>query len=365
MAERKPELTISEEESRRISILKAILIVMVVLIHAYKTDLNMAEGTVVLQDPSWLAGMKYILTRIMFRCAVPGFFFLSAYLLYRKPFSWKANLRKKARSLLIPYFLLNAWWILVFFTGQHLPGISSFFSRPENIVADWDLGRWLSAFFGSPEISTPMLSPLWFVRDLFVLNLLAPAFEWFVRKTRGFSLAVFLILWILLDCTGIFFLELQDLCFWGFGCWFAVSRKPLSPLDRAKVPLAVAYPCLIAAAYLLRTQYDVFGTAVYRLCDLCGLVFFFVWGTRIRSEKLRKGMLFLSRYSFPIFLFHEMHLTFLQKILAKVLPQSAAFSLLLYFGAPAMIIVFCLVLSRVLERFTPKLYSLLTGGRSR
>ena len=364
MAADDAELKISHEESERISILKVWLCIMVVFVHAYKTGLNMAEGTVAIHDPAWLSSMKYIISQILASSAVPAFFFLSAYFLYRKPFSWKKNIAKKTRSLLVPYFILNAYWILVFFAGQQIPFIRPLIASPENIVADWDFGRWLGAFFGSPSRSIPMLSPLWFIRDLFVLNLLSFVFGWFVKKLGRFSLAVFILVWLLLDSTQIFFLDVQALCFWGIGCWFATRRKPVSSLDRTRAVTAAAYPCLVAAAYLVRNQ-GMVSLIVLRLCLLTGTVFWYVCATQIKKEKIRKRLLYISRYSFCIFLFHEMHLTFLQKILAKLMPQSAVFAVLEYFGIPVVIIAFCVVLSRLLEKYTPGFYRIISGGRSR
>ena len=80
---------------------------------------------------------------------------------------------------------------------------------------------------------------------------------------------------------------------------------------------------------------------------------------------MRRIILFISGYSFGIYLFHEMNLFILRKLLTKALPHTSFVAVFLYLGVPAIIISFCLLLCRLLERFTPRLYALITGGRSK
>lgn len=113
------EMRITKEESWRISILKVWLTVMVVFIHM-ENEISTVGGTIT-SLPSWQDTLEFVISRAVSRCAIPFFFFLSAYLLYRKPFSYKQNIRKKARSLLIPYLILNTFWIVVFLVNIFLP----------------------------------------------------------------------------------------------------------------------------------------------------------------------------------------------------------------------------------------------------
>ena len=365
MTEKKAELTITPEESGRISILKMWLSVMVVFLHSYKPSFSFAGGIIAADDPAWLDNIKYIISQILTRCAVPAFFFLAAYFLYRKPFSWGKNVAKKARSLLVPYFILNTFWIAAYYTGQHIPALSAYFSNPDFMVAGWDLERWISAYFGSPSSQYPLLHQLWFIRDLFILNLIPFVFEWMVRILRHFALAVFIAAWLLVESTHVFFLDIQGICFWGIGCYFAYQRKPVSSFDRYRTVAAAAYPVLVAAAFLLRDRPGTGPLAVHRLCVLAGLVFWFAWTTKIKNGKVRGRLLSVSKYSFCIFLFHEMNLTFLQKILTRVLPQTPVYAVILYFAVPVVIIFFCILLSYLLEKYIPPLYRLVSGGRTR
>ena len=76
-------------------------------------------------------------------------------------------------------------------------------------------------------------------------------------------------------------------------------------------------------------------------------------------------LLKLSGHAFGIYLFHEMNLFILKKLLAKLLPQTPVMQLAQYFGIPVAIFCYCLTLSVVMKKYLPRLYALLTGNRSR
>lgn len=355
---------ISSEESERINILKVWLTVMIVFIHSADSNINFGAGTLYMYNPPWLVVLKYTVSEVLSRVAVPMFFFISAYFLFKKDFSWTKNIVKKVKSLLVPYLIMNSLWVLIYFVAQSVPALSPFFSNPDNLVASWSLKDWFEHYFGSRANYAPLLYPLWFVRNLFILNILAPLFKWFVQKTRYFSVAVFVIMWLTLESTHIFFLDIQSVCFFGIGCFFALEKISISESDRYKVPAAVLYICLVTASVLLRPQNGFFKMFICRLCFLTGMFFWYIFTTRIKSDRAKKVLLFVARYSFCIYLFHEMNLSILRKILVRFLPHTGFFAAVLYLGMPVVIISLCLLISRFLDRFIPRLYRVLSGGRS-
>lgn len=367
MAENTTELAIPSEESDRISILKVWLSIMVVFVHSYGANVNYVGGTVIYSIPAWLDMIEYTLSEVICRSAVNSFFFLSAYLLYRKPFLWKQNIRKKTRTLLAPYFIMNFLWILIFFVAQQIPALSSLFSDKKNIVTNWNLTEWISRFFGFPSSMYPMLYPLWFIRDLFVLNLLSFVFEWVVNKLGHFSIALFVLLWLLISIPSpySYILNIQSICFWGMGCYFAQRRINLSSLDKYKVIIFTGYICLVVLyCFLLYSYGTSFRTIVYRICTMTGVAFWFVCATKIKG-KIKPIILYISRFSFCIFIFHEANLTISRKLITRIMPQTTVSALFLYFGVSAIIIVFCILAGIILEKHTPKIYKIITGGHNR
>ena len=171
--------TISPRASQRLDLAKLWFSFMVVFIHANQEGVNLVGGNIVFETPAWLALIKRLGSDIIPRCAVPGFFLIAGVLLFRKPFSWKENMRKKCRSLAVPYLLLNTLWILFYLVCQSLPVVSGFFTQ--NPIAAWEWLDWLDAYTGF-RAGGPMVYHLWFLRDLFLMNLIAPAIGWVTKR---------------------------------------------------------------------------------------------------------------------------------------------------------------------------------------
>ena len=136
-------------------------------------------------------------------------------------------------------------------------------------------------------------------------------------------------------------------------------------MDRYKTILVFIYPLMVIAVCFLRGITSIGNQILLRCCMLFGVAFWYVCTTRISIINVKKRILFVSKYSFCIFLFHEMSLRILRKISIKVIPQSSFSVVTLYFVIPIIIILYCIILSWLFEKYTPKLYRIINGGRSR
>lgn len=172
---------ITREQSKRLNILKLLFALFVVYIHCNPTKAKLSEEILFVEMPKWFSILQYAISEIIPRCSVFGFFLMASLLLYRKEFSWSENIKKKSKSLLIPYLIMNTLWIVLFAVFQKIPQTMSFFANQNNLVANFDLFRWLQAY-GIGEFY-PFLYPLWFIRNLFILNLLAPPNKKALRST--------------------------------------------------------------------------------------------------------------------------------------------------------------------------------------
>ena len=83
----------------------------------------------------------------------------------------------------------------------------------------------------------------------------------------------------------------------------------------------------------------------------------------IYKSKINEELLFVSNYSFCIYLFHEFNLIALKKVFAIIIPQTLLFQFIEYLGIPFIILLFCLILCIILEKYMPGLYNLISGGR--
>lgn len=153
---------IPAETSRRITSLRFLLAVFVVFIHNNFTAESVAQafekdGTLIAFSQG-AAGKwtQLFISQGIARCAVPLFFLFAAYLQFMKGDSYGTLLRKKARSLVLPFFL---WPVLniALFVGMKLavahlvPGL---LARPDVIPQfSWTAADWLHAFFGYEDMT--------------------------------------------------------------------------------------------------------------------------------------------------------------------------------------------------------------------
>ena len=105
------------------------------------------------------------------------------------------------------------------------------------------------------------------------------------------------------------------------------------------------------------------ASVVYRACIAVGIVFWYACATNFRS-RIKTVLLFVSNYSFCIYLFHELNLTALKKIFAIIFPQTLLFQFIEYLGIPFIILLFCLIFCIILEKYAPNIYYVINGGRS-
>lgn len=350
-------VTITEEQSKRIDIYKAILAIMIVFIHSYQSA-NIPN----ISEMNYVDTIQFVISQIVCRCAVPGFFFLSSFLLYRKPFHYKKNIEKKLKSLAIPYFIMNTVWILFFLIANFIPYISDLLSNPANNVLAWEFSDYIDAYTGSND-GYPMLTPMWFIRDLFILNILATPIGKIIEKFPIASAIIATSMWLFFPVTGLFFLQNQSIVFWILGCVICKSKFNLSTFDKIPTWLISLLYIGFIISDLFTTPYK-FNSIIHNLGIVVGMLFWYICATKTKNNKTKKILLTVSAYNFGIFIFHENALTLLKKVCAILLPSSPIVQVAQYLILPLIIISGCIILCMFLKRFTPKIYNILTGSRN-
>lgn len=352
---------ISKKDSGIINKLKAVFILLVVFIHtrAYtgKGYVNMTGGGIDLSTPTWLWNMEYVISAIIAHVAVPGFFIVSSMLLYKKNFKWKENTLKKVRTLLVPYFIVITFWIVLYAAMQAIPFAQPFFSNNTKLISEWGIFQYLDAYLGLTQ--SPLVYPLWFAQNLFFLNLIAVLLKSIIDKI---PLMAFIVLWILLLSgveSPIFCLEINALVYFCMGYYFVkydVHFEKLSAFKALPVFALYIVSCL--------TSYGFRDTVAYTIADNANICIGFV-ACIIFVSKCNSNAVFdcLAKYSFNIFIMHEMFLRIALKATAKFLGTSVLIQLVQYFVIPCVIIGFCIIMSIFMEKKLPRFYKIFTGLR--
>lgn len=119
------------------------------------------------------------------RMAVPMFFAFSGYFLARRAEGigwWKAQLLKRARTLLVPYVI---WISVVFVHKVLLDGVAPWY--------DVTTLRGFAKVYGLNLFGMPLLGAMWYVRDLMIFSLAAPMLFALLRK---FGVVVLVVLFV-------------------------------------------------------------------------------------------------------------------------------------------------------------------------
>lgn len=336
---------------------------MVVFIHSYSEEFVYQGNEVILATAPWVDWMKYIISKIISDCAVPGYFFLSGMLLFRKDVRWKDNIMKKMRTLMIPYLLLNTIWIGAFYVAQHIGALHSLFSGARKFIAEWTWKDWVRAYTVYSDISTsPFVSPLWFMRDLFLMNLLAPVLKKVIDRAPRLMVLVLLGTVVFADNVGYLFLRQYALISFCLGYYAVKYDWRFRDIDNLS-PLLLTVAYLVAIVLTCFARGSRFYLAANTMNVLTGLLFFARCTSNIKDPVWRGRLLRLSRYGVPVYLFQERTLGLMKKVAARFLPVTAVSNILQYFGVMFLTIFLCIILAKLMERFTPRLYSVLTGGR--
>lgn len=346
-------------DSKRIMILRGILALMVVNIHAVNTEVHFLTGDVVWSSSIWIDSIEYLFSQIISRIAVPAFYFISAILLYKNEFVWSSNIRKQLKKNVIPYLLFNSIWIFIFYVLQLIPKLSAFFTMPEYLVQKWGMREWLHAY-GLGAI--PIVSPLWFLRDLFILNVFAKILKQIVSIKPNVIVTIVVLFWLSPFDIDILLVDKQAICFWVLGCYFVCTKRHICLVDTIHMNI-------LAPIYFVLVICDLFTRAMNCNClihnfgVLVGLIFWFKVALRIfqMNNIITKLLGLLSTYSFNIYLLHQLSLNCINKVYARVCPTTPLFQIVGYVVNPCLIICACVVFSIIMKKYCNKLYNLLFG----
>lgn len=243
------------------------------------------------------------------------FFLLSAVLLFRAGHSYGEVIRKKAKTLLVPYLLWNTFWIIVFVVLQSLSFTAPYFSGSNTPILQCSLKEWFGLYGVGQEY--PQCYPLWFMRDLMAVILIFPLIK---MAADRYPKAMF--------CIGVAF-NILPVSFCGKTAfsWFLIGaavvqmKCSLMIFDKYSMLKITGLYFGCAAASLL------WNPPVIRTISIfAGIVFWLRLSKEIYArEKLRQIFLRLSECVFMIYVLHEMTLSSVRKLCFRLLRQSRCF----------------------------------------
>ena len=349
--------------SDKLKVISFISMVLVVFLHAYNLVVRLKTGPVVL-DRGYNFFIQEFISQGMGRIAVPLFFTISGYLFF---LGAKGNLagfgdkiRKRFKTLFIPFLFWSLWSLLLCYLFQLLPPPRIFFAN--QLVRDYTTTKLLSTIF-----IHPIAYQLWFLRDLMIMVLLSPLIFWVVQRLKFLPLFLLMLSWFY--NANLLLIANEALFFFAFGASLALHQTDIllkQVGSRITLFASVSWVGLIVAkmslVYFNHPQNTVVFILVHKLGILFGMLA--LWGIYDQVLQYKKeGLLKLAAYSFFIYAFHEPFIIILKPALFTLLGKGALNSLLVYIFAPLISILLGIFVAAQLKRTYPSFYGWITGGR--
>ena len=77
----------------------------------------------------------------------------------------------------------------------------------------------------------------------------------------------------------------------------------------------------------------------------------------------RNWFVWLSSFSFIIYVVHAPLVAYAINALFPVMQQLPNFRMFTYLGLPIGLLLFCVLMAQIIKKWSPKIYTILTGGR--
>ncbi len=209
------------QEFKAFDLLKFPLAVMVIFLHGHITETTIG-GIHYSYDVGHFpiyGNISYFVSEFLSYLAVPTFFFIAGYLFCKglnaensfiDKTKYGQKIRRRIKTLLVPYLLWNLIYLGLFWGGQTVfPGLTS---GDNSLIREYGIGDYLNAFWAGND-GYPICSPLWFIRDIIVMIVLVPVFLFVFKHLKALPLVLLLALWLLNVRTYIVGLSFKSMLF--------------------------------------------------------------------------------------------------------------------------------------------------------
>lgn len=326
-------------------------------------------GNFVLSEGLWLFVKAFLA-----RQSVPIYFFISGFVFFIGLQSWDKSrytnkLKNRKNSLLVPYLLWNSLMLVTTLLAMSLfpdamTSQGGKFSVISLLSVYWQYDGILT---GSVPSSYPIDYPLWFVRDLMILVLLAPLIYKSIKKFGKAIVVLFTIAWVILKFVHIEIIpSIDGLVFFSFGAYMSISGKDMI-VEFGKHKRLAAFTFLILGVVHMYVHFKGLTdliTIVKMPMIFAGLYFAYnvaAWLIISGKAKVNK---FLSSSSFFIYVSHALICSKVLLACKKILsPSSDVMLVICYLLSIVLTVIILLLGFKLMSKFTPKLLSVLAGRK--
>lgn len=336
--------------SNKVILFNWVLTCLIVLMHAIP---NLRFGYEINHDTPFIYFI-YIISQL----GVPVFFFMSGLLFYRKIIfrDIQNKLKRRVSTLLIPYIVWNAMFVLLFIILSKLPIVGNLLNTSF---------KSLDFIYVCHLILDSTLTPLWFVKDLIIYTILSPVI-YIIIKNRAIGI-ITLLLSIFLNI--IFEFNYDSPLYWMpvyfsgaiYGLYESSYAAKVNSIFKGgahclKYCMPMGLVAIMFASYMNFNYVHIMRLFAPLVIWKCADLFFYNYITNIFIPKEWMG------YTFFIYCTHYFIILILQKGFAYLVPFPNQITLSILHLLSAFISITMLVIFAKLVAHS-KAYKFLTGNR--
>jgi hypothetical protein len=368
---------------RIFDVLRFPLVVLIVFLHLKGEPSDMKIDWCQFAPVDCFNFLRCFVSCVICNMAVPTYFLMSGYLFYNRVEKLSIKLyinkmKRRVKSLLIPYF----FWISLFLTGNLF-----FIIRNSDYTNVWQaimayIGEhgfwhvfWDCNLMDIPVLipigfmqdnSAPLLVPMWFVRDLFVVSLFSPVLWLGVRKI-GWLFASFLgFCYIFQFWPYLHGVSSVSFFFFTLGIFLCRHAERLDSFFRKTGRLMTLLSLLLSLilVYYTDIQHIFLPYFIRGYVVIATMSTLYIGYIAIRSKRA-EVLQGLSKASFVIYAAHMVFISRYVRIFVNSLDSSndVVPLFLQYITVPIMTIIICILIYMVIRRFCPRMMLFLNGGR--
>lgn len=328
------------------------LSLLVIWVHSYNAELFLgyqaATGTVYV--------LEHRIGEWFGQIAVPGFFMISGYQFYRD-FDWsrlKGKWQRRIKSLLVPYIVWNFLYYFSYVIASRIPAVGDVVGKG---VVEFSLAAMVDAV-----VAHTYNNVFWYLYQLLWLVVLVPLlYPVLKRMWSGLLLLAFFWVLVRLNLSGLP-VNPDALIYYGSGAMIALHcRKMAEGAENAK-RLAAGLLCLAAAAVIYYIGLWRAHIPSFVLCRLCAVVGLWL----VLPGKHLPAAKDFMKHNFFLYAVHFAFVRLINKGAAILMAETVTEwygPFLLFLAMPFLVLLISTMIGKILRRYLPGMWNLLTGGR--
>lgn len=345
---------LSEQQSRALRIAVFIATLLVVLRHGVNLHLYYPNGNPWMPVCDANVGFQRLVTSFT-NLAIPGFFLISGFLFYQNLQTKEdllAKWRRRLQTLLLPYFLWNALFLVLWSSLALIPCLTAQMQHTFGVECSlaWVLAKMSIA---------PICGQFWYIRTLMIFIALTPLLLPFLKSPAlSFVLLACLVqIWLPID-TRLF--STEGALFFCIGAHFSIhhflpDKQPASSWIILLPLLAYALLASLMLNHWLSIPHAVtIGLLLYVGWQIC---------MELAAHPWSDCILQWNHHSFFIYAFHGSILKAFSLQLSRFISHTSINSFVAFWLCVCATLSLGFFFSWTIRHFCPSCYRLLTGGR--